>query len=127
MNYAFPLLAILIWAGNTVVTKLSAGAIFPAEIGFYRWLLAGLLFTPFLLPQVLRNRAAIAPHLGKIFVLGVLGMAMYQSLAYFAAGITSATNMGIILSLMPLMSLALAIAWLGVLVVAVRGVLTLTG
>ncbi len=40
-------------------------------------------------------------------------MAMYQSLAYFAAGITSATNMGIILSLMPLMSLALAIAWLG--------------
>ncbi|MDD2091542.1 DMT family transporter [Pseudomonas guariconensis] len=113
MNYAFPLLAILIWAGNTVVTKLSAGAIFPAEIGFYRWLLAGLLFTPFLLPQVLRNRAAIVPHLGKIFVLGVLGMAMYQSLAYFAAGITSATNMGIILSLMPLMSLALAIAWLG--------------
>ncbi|MDR0209013.1 MAG: DMT family transporter [Pseudomonas putida] len=113
MNYAFPLLAILIWAGNTVVTKLSAGAIFPAEIGFYRWLLAGLLFTPFLLPQVLCNRAAIAPHLGKIFILGVLGMAMYQSLAYFAAGITSATNMGIILSLMPLMSLALAIAWLG--------------
>jgi drug/metabolite transporter (DMT)-like permease len=96
-----------------VVTKLSAGAIFPAEIGFYRWLLAGLLFTPFLLPQVWRNRAAIRPHLGKVFVLGVLGMAMYQSLAYFAAGITSATNMGIILSLMPLMSLALSIAWLG--------------
>ncbi|UBM24827.1 DMT family transporter [Pseudomonas sp. p1(2021b)] len=113
MNYLFPLLAILIWAGNTVVTKMSAGAIHPAEIGFYRWLLAGLLFTPFLLPQVWRNRAAIAPHLGKVFVLGVLGMAMYQSLAYFAAGITSATNMGIILSLMPLMSLALAIAWLG--------------
>ncbi|MHC6227651.1 DMT family transporter [Pseudomonas sp. X10] len=113
MNYAFPLLAILIWAGNTVVTKMSAGAIFPAEIGFYRWLLAGLLFTPFLLRPVWRNRAAIRPHLGKVFVLGVLGMAIYQSLAYFAAGITSATNMGIILSLMPLMSLALSIAWLG--------------
>jgi len=113
MNYAFPLIAILIWAGNTVVTKMSAGAIFPAEIGFYRWLLAGLLFTPFLLPATWRNRAAIRPHLGKIAILSVLGMAMYQSLAYFAAGITSATNMGIILSLMPLMSLALSIAWLG--------------
>ncbi|MGG7600311.1 DMT family transporter [Pseudomonas sp. WC1] len=113
MNYLFPLIAILIWAGNTVVTKMSAGAIFPAEIGFYRWLLAGLLFTPFLLPQVWRNRATIRPHLGKVFVLGVLGMAIYQSLAYFAASITSATNMGIILSLMPLMSLALSIAWLG--------------
>ncbi|MFK8331123.1 DMT family transporter [Pseudomonas sp. BJa5] len=113
MNYAFPLLAILIWAGNTVVTKLSAGAIFPAEIGFYRWLLAGLLFTPFLLRPLLRHWPEIRPNLGKIFILGVLGMAVYQSLAYFAAGITSATNMGIILSLMPLMSLAMAIVSLG--------------
>lgn len=113
MNYAFPLLAILIWAGNTVITKMSAGAIFPAEIGFYRWLLAGVLFTPFLLRPMLRNWPQIRPNLGKIFVLGVLGMAVYQSLAYFAAAITSATNMGIILSLMPLMSLALAIISLG--------------
>jgi len=113
MNYAFPLLAILIWAGNTVVTKMSAGAIFPAEIGFYRWLLAGLLFTPFLLRPMLRHWAEIRRNLGRIFILGILGMAVYQSLAYFAAAITSATNMGIILSLMPLMSLAMAIISLG--------------
>ncbi|WP_416422191.1 DMT family transporter [Pseudomonas sp. App30] len=113
MQYAFPLLAILIWAGNTVINKMAVGAIFPAEIGFYRWLLAGLLFTPFLLPKVWANRAAIRPHLGKVFVLGLLGMAVYQSLAYFAAALTSATNMGIILSLMPLMSLAMAIVALG--------------
>ena len=113
MQYAFPLLAILIWAGNTVINKMAVGAIFPAEIGFYRWLLAGLLFTPFLLPKVWANRAAIRPHLGKVFVLGLLGMAVYQSLAYFAAALTSATNMGIILSLMPLMSLAMAIIALG--------------
>ncbi|EIK96488.1 hypothetical protein PMM47T1_11192 [Pseudomonas sp. M47T1] len=113
MQYAFPLLAILIWAGNTVINKMAVGAIFPAEIGFYRWLLAGLLFTPFLLPKVWANRAQIRPHLGKIFVLGLLGMAVYQSLAYFAAALTSATNMGIILSLMPLMSLTLAIISLG--------------
>jgi drug/metabolite transporter (DMT)-like permease len=113
MQYAYPLLAIFIWAGNTVITKMSAGAIFPAEIGFYRWLLAGLLFTPFMLKPVIAHWSAIRPNLGKIFILGVLGMAVYQSLAYFAATLTSATNMGIILSLMPLMSLAMAIASLG--------------
>ncbi|KQN44926.1 hypothetical protein ASE98_08265 [Pseudomonas sp. Leaf48] len=113
MQYAYPLLAIFIWAGNTVITKMSAGAIFPAEIGFYRWLLAGLLFTPFMLKPVLNHWPAIRPNLGKVFVLGVLGMAVYQSLAYFAASLTSATNMGIILSLMPLMSLAMAIISLG--------------
>ncbi|QDQ29410.1 DMT family transporter [Chitinimonas arctica] len=113
MQYAFPLLAVLIWAGNTVVSKLAADAIFPAEIGFYRWLLAGVLFTPFLLRPVLANWAAIRPHLGKIALLGILGMATYQSLAYYAAHLTSATNMGIILSLMPMMALALSIAMLG--------------
>ncbi|MEZ1317090.1 DMT family transporter [Pseudomonas fluorescens] len=113
MQYAYPLLAIFIWAGNTVITKMSAGAIFPAEIGFYRWLLAGLLFTPFMFKSVIAHWPAIAANLGKIFILGVLGMAVYQSLAYFAASMTTATNMGIILSLMPLMSLAMAIASLG--------------
>ncbi|WP_282358624.1 DMT family transporter [Pseudomonas sp. PS01303] len=113
MQYAFPLLAIFIWAGNTVINKLAVGAIFPAEIGFYRWLLAGLLFTPFMLKAVIAHWPQIRPNLGKIFVLGVLGMAVYQSLAYFAATLTTATNMGIILSLMPLMSLAMAIISLG--------------
>ncbi|WP_213940990.1 DMT family transporter [Pseudomonas sp. dw_612] len=113
MQYAFPLLTIFIWAGNTVITKMSAGAIFPAEIGFYRWLLAGILFTPFLLKPVIAHWPMIRPNLGKIFILGVLGMAVYQSLAYFAASLTTATNMGIILSLMPLMSLTMAIVSLG--------------
>ena len=113
MQYAFPLLAIFIWAGNTVINKLAVGAIFPAEIGFYRWLLAALLFTPFMLKQVFAHWPTIRPNLAKIAVLGVLGMAVYQSLAYFAAALTTATNMGIILSLMPLMSLAMAIASLG--------------
>lgn len=113
MQYAYPLLAIFIWAGNTVVNKLAVGAIFPAEIGFYRWLLAGLLFTPFMLKPVIKHWPEIRPNLWRIALLGVLGMAVYQSLAYFAASLTSATNMGIILSLMPLMSLAMAIAALG--------------
>ena len=113
MQYAYPLLTIFIWAGNTVITKMSAGAIFPAEIGFYRWLLAGLLFTPFMLKPVINHWPLIRPNLGRIFILGVLGMAVYQSLAYFAASLTTATNMGIILSLMPLMSLAMAIISLG--------------
>lgn len=113
MQYAFPLLAVIFWAANTVVNKMTVGVIFPAEIGFYRWVFAGALFTPFILRAVIRNWSNISPHLLKIFVLGVLGMAIYQSLAYFAAPKTSATHMGIILSLMPMMSLSMAIIALG--------------
>ena len=101
MQYLFPLLAVFIWAGNTVVNKLAVGIIQPAEIGFFRWLLVGLALTPFMLGPVLRNRRYILANLGKFVVLGLLGMAVYQNLAYYAAALTSATNMGIILSLMP--------------------------
>ncbi|WP_395348901.1 DMT family transporter [Variovorax sp. UC122_21] len=110
---AFPLLAVVIWSGNTVVSKMAAGTIAPAEISFYRWLLAALLFTPLALRPVLRNWRAIRPQLGRIAVLGLLGMVVYQSLAYYAAYMTTATHMGIIGSLTPMMVLALSILLLG--------------
>lgn len=108
-----PLLAVLIWSANTVVSKMAAGAIGPAEISFYRWLLAALLFTPFTLGPMLRDWSAIRPQLGRIFVLGLLGMVIYQCLAYYAAYMTTATHMGIIGSLTPMMVLALSIGLLG--------------
>jgi len=104
----FPLGAVLIWAGNTIVSKLSAGLIEPAAISFYRWVLAGLILTPFLLKPVWRQRHTIRPHLLKIVVLALLGMVLYQSLAYFAAATSSATSMGMIASLMPLLTLLLS-------------------
>ncbi len=103
----------VIWSGNTVGSKMAAGTIAPAEISFYRWLLAALLFTPLALRPVLRNWRAIRPQLGRIAVLGLLGMVVYQSLAYYAAYLTTATHMGIIGSLTPMMVLALSIVLLG--------------
>lgn len=113
MNYLFPLLAVLIWSVNTVVSKLAAGAIGPAEIGWLRWVVAAALLTPVMLPSVWRSRAAIKASAGRIVVLGLLGMVIYQSLAYYAANYTSATHMGIILTLSPMMVLGLSVLLLG--------------
>ena len=113
MNYLFPLLAVLIWSVNTVVSKLASSSIHPAEIGFLRWVLAAALLTPFLLPGVVRNWRAIRPQVPRILVLGMLGMVIYQTLAYYAASYTSATHMGIILCLSPLMVLAISVGLLG--------------
>jgi drug/metabolite transporter (DMT)-like permease len=110
---AFPLGAVLIWSANTVVSKLAVGAIEPAAIAFYRWLLAGLVLTPFLLMPAWSNRGAIRTNLRKLALLGLLGMVLYQSLAYFAAASTSATNMGLILSLMPLLTILVSTFVLG--------------
>jgi drug/metabolite transporter (DMT)-like permease len=109
----FPLLAVLIWTGNTLVTKLASTVIDPAAITFYRWLLAGLVLTPFVASAVWRQRAVVAAHWPKLAFLGLLGMGMYQGLAYEAAKTTSAINMGVVVALMPLMSALLASLFAG--------------
>ncbi|MGG6897379.1 MULTISPECIES: DMT family transporter [Rhizobium] len=103
-----PLLTVLIWSGNTVVTKASAGVISPGSISFYRWLLAFVVLLPFVGRTAWRNRAALREHWLKLATLGALGMVIYQSLAYEAAKTTSAVNMGVMVALMPLMSTLLA-------------------
>ncbi|MEE8729451.1 MAG: DMT family transporter [Rahnella inusitata] len=114
MNVLFPLLAVLIWSLNAVVSKVSATAIDPAAISFYRWLLALLTLTPFILPGVLRNLQAVKQYWWKLLILGLLGMVLYQSLAYYAAHSVSALFMGILNSLIPLLTVVISLFLLSV-------------
>ncbi|MDF7669977.1 DMT family transporter [Orbaceae bacterium ESL0721] len=114
MAYLYPLIAAIIWAGNAIVNKLSAGAIEPAAISFYRWLLALLLLTPFILKGIICQRTMIYPYLLKLLVLGLLGMALYQSLAYYAAYTITALTIGIIVSTIPLLTILLSLVILRV-------------
>jgi drug/metabolite transporter (DMT)-like permease len=112
MNYLFPLMAAIIWGGNTVVTKLCAASLSPVEISFYRWLLAAIILTPFSLQGVRRNAGLTRGVWAKLVMLGLLGGVVYQSIAYYAAHYTSATNMGVIQTLIPLVALILAMVFL---------------
>lgn len=104
----FPLLAVFIWAVNMSVTKRAADVISPGSMSFYRWVLAGALLLPFSARGLWRERAAIRACWLKLAVLGLLGMVMYQGLSYFAAASTSATNMGIISSLIPVFTIGVS-------------------
>ncbi|MFC0225337.1 DMT family transporter [Serratia aquatilis] len=109
MNALFPLLAVLIWSINAVVSKVSATAIDPAAISFYRWLLALIVLTPFALPGVIRHWPSVRANWWKLMILGLLGMVLYQSLAYYAAHTVSALFMGIINSSIPLLTVLISI------------------
>nr|WP_233671858.1 DMT family transporter [Pectobacterium punjabense] len=114
LNALFPTIAVLIWSVNVIVNKLSATVIDPAAISFYRWLLAFLVMTPFMLPALRHHAAAIRQHAWKLLALGLLGMVLYQSLAYYAAHTISAVMMGIMGSLVPLLTVLLSIPLLRV-------------
>jgi drug/metabolite transporter (DMT)-like permease len=109
MNFLFPLVAVLIWSINTIVSKLSAGSIDPAAISFYRWILALVVLTPFMLPGVWRHRRQIIASSGRLLILGLLGMVLYQSLAYYAAHSVSAVMMGILGATIPLLTILLSL------------------
>lgn len=109
MNMLFPLLAVLIWSINAIVSKISATAIDPAAISFYRWLLALIVLTPFALPGVIRHWPTVRANAWKLLILGLLGMVLYQSLAYYAAHSVSALFMGILNSLIPLLTVLISL------------------
>ncbi len=100
-----PLIAVFIWSFNIVVTRYVAEFISPVSISFYRWLLAFLVLTPFMLPKVWKNRHVIRPHLKQLAILSAFGMVLYQGLAYTAAKHTTATNMGIINAFIPVFTI----------------------
>lgn len=130
MFYLLPLLTVSIWAGNAIVNKLSFSVIDPGAISFYRWFFAMALLTPFMLRSVWRSRAVIRPYVPKLAFLALLGMVLNQSLGYFAAATTTATNMALIVSLVPLISMFLSVPLLGqrLLPLAIVGaVLSLSG
>ncbi|MBV8622223.1 MAG: DMT family transporter [Herbaspirillum sp.] len=128
--YLYPFLAIVLWAGNVIVSKLAASAISPVAITFYRLILLLVLMSPFVLAPMWRNRALIRRHWWKLALSGLLAMAFFQSLSYRAAFSTTATNMAIVTALIPLLTALLSVLVLGEAVtvgMAAGGVLSFAG
>lgn len=113
LSLLYPLLAIVLWAGNVIASRLSAHVIGPQAMTFDRLVLAVALMSCFVLVPAWRNRAAIWPLLGKLGILGFLAMCLFQSLSYLAAETTTATNMAVFTALTPLLTVTLSIGLLG--------------
>ncbi|WP_047687744.1 DMT family transporter [Vibrio sp. ZOR0018] len=130
MVYLLPLFTVLIWGGNSIINKLAAETIEPSAMSFYRWFVAMLLLTPFCLPTVIRQWVTIKPHLTKLAFLAMLGMVLNQSLGYYAGLTTTASNMSLITSLVPLLSVFISVPLLHKRISAlsvVGGILSLAG
>ncbi|OTW27359.1 multidrug DMT transporter, partial [Vibrio parahaemolyticus] len=111
--YLLPFFTVMIWGGNSIVNKMAASTIEPSAMSFYRWFVAMVLLTPFCLPAVIKQRHVIRPYLTKLAFLALLGMVLNQSLGYYAGLTTTASNMALITSLVPLISVFLSVPLLG--------------
>ena len=103
-----PLIAVLIWSLNIAVTRYVAEYISPVSISFYRWFVAFIILTPFMLKTVWQQRELIQRYWKQLAVLSAFGMVLYQGLGYTAAHYTTATNMGIINAFIPVFTIAVS-------------------
>ncbi|AOY89561.1 hypothetical protein BKP64_16060 [Marinobacter salinus] len=135
----------LFWAGNAVVARGTVESIPPLSMSFWRWVIALAFLLPFGLPGVWQHRKIIRQRLGSMLALATFSVGAFNSLLYFAATTTTATNIALINATIPIFvaflawvllgdrtrpiqAVGIALAVLGILTVVARGDITvLTG
>jgi drug/metabolite transporter (DMT)-like permease len=98
------LLATLCWSGNALVARAFAGEIPPFALSFWRWSLALVLLMPFVAKPLWQHRAALRAAGWRLLVLAGIGIAGYNSLLYAAAQTTTAINITLVNTCLPLMT-----------------------
>ncbi len=120
------MLTVLFWSGNMVVGRAIRGDVPPFSLAFWRWTIALALTLPFALPHLKAQWPLLKRGWRAVLVLGLLGVAGFNTLAYVALQYTAATNAILLNSFIPIAIIALSwaflnkklcgVEWLGVLI-----------
>src|SRR5690606_455264 len=101
------------WSSNFVIGRAVHDQVAPVTLNFLRWAIAFAVLLPFTLRDVLAHRAALVRHWRLLALLGLTGIAAFQTLCYVALGTTTALNAILLLSLAPLAIVLLSWGALG--------------
>ena len=106
--YLLLVLPPLFWAGNTVLARGIADIIPPVAMSFWRWTIALLILLPFTWKQTLNDWPEIKKHWKIISLLGLFGIASFNTLLYTAAHSTTAINIALTQSVMPVIIVSIS-------------------
>ncbi|MEM8877135.1 MAG: DMT family transporter [Pseudomonadota bacterium] len=101
-------LTTLFWAGNAVAGKLAAGIIPPFTLTGLRWILTAAVLLILAWPLIAENRERIRTNWKFLFFCGSIGFAVFNFCLYGALNYTSAINVSIEQSSMPMVVILLA-------------------
>ncbi|MEZ5840489.1 MAG: DMT family transporter [Hyphomicrobiales bacterium] len=104
--YLILLLTALFWGGNAVAGKAAVGVVPPMTLSFLRWADRGDGARHFRAPEIGRDGAAIRANFVWLAAMGALGFGAFNLLLYSAVHHTSAINVAIEQSAMPMMIVA---------------------
>ncbi|WP_326525424.1 DMT family transporter [Sphingomonas sp.] len=136
--YAMLACTMFFWAGNAIAGRVVRDDIPPATLSLLRWTGALALLLPFAWTHLRRDRAALVARWRQVVVLGLIGVASFNTLYYLGLHDTTASNGLLLQALIPGLVLAfdraifgvrpgrlavagVALATLGVAVIVFRG------
>lgn len=90
------LIAVIIWAGNFIISRAVNQQIGPFSLAFFRWATATLIMIPIAGKLFLAERKIIQKHLSYLFFVSLTGITMFNTFVYVAGHYTSAINMALI-------------------------------
>lgn len=111
--YVLLTLTTLFWAGNMVIGRGLRDAVPPFTLAFWRWAICLALTLPFALPHLKAQWPLLRAAWRPVLILGLLGVGGFNTFAYLALQHTSATNVLLLNSFIPVATLALAWGLLG--------------
>jgi len=94
---------------NLAIARGASGFVPPVSLAFWRWLLAFLIFLPFVFPSIRKNFKHLIKEAPKLLVLGLTGFAFCGAFPYISGLTTTVTNMGIIYSASPIFIILLSV------------------
>jgi drug/metabolite transporter (DMT)-like permease len=103
-NYGFLLLILanMIWGGNFVIGRIGVDYYPPLLFSLFRWLIAFLLLTPFMVKPLKKDWKILWQHKAVLLLLAVTGVAGYNTIIYFALQFTTSINASVVNSTTPL-------------------------
>jgi drug/metabolite transporter (DMT)-like permease len=99
-------LTALFWAGNAVIGRAVAGEVPPIALAFWRWVTGAAIILPFAWPHLRRDFRPMLRAWRVMLALSVLGIAVFNSTLYIAAQSTTALNIVMLQSTMPVLIVA---------------------
>jgi drug/metabolite transporter (DMT)-like permease len=104
--YLLLALASLCWSGNHIAGRAVADTVPPFGLSTARWLLPAIALLPFAWPHLKQDWPQLKQHWRIMLFYAVVGGAVFSALQYVALRYTSAVNVSVLNSLVPVYILA---------------------
>lgn len=108
--YLFLIIATLCWGGNAVAGKLAIGHISPMILTFWRWFFAVIIIFAISFKELRHDWPVIRRNIPVLGFLGIVGYVVFNAVLYTAVTYTSAINVTVEQTLIPVLIFALNFA-----------------